>query len=175
MVGKWQRKYNLIVKSVKTFSGATVSCMEDCMKPTLRNPPDHFILHVRTSNLSFEKYSMEIAESIINLACRLKNETHNVSVSTIILRTDDKKSNEKMDGSKFTFKKLSKEKNIFLIDNSRKIKAQHLNEGKLYLTKYGSRILMKCLKFSINKLIEVIQTLKSVILKILLKNTMSAT
>ena len=38
-------------------------------------------------------------------------------------------------------KELSKEKNIFLIDNSRKIKAQHLNKGKLHLTKYGSRIL----------------------------------
>ena len=38
-------------------------------------------------------------------------------------------------------KELSKEKNIFLIDNSRKIKAQHLDKGKLHLTKYGSRIL----------------------------------
>ena len=38
-------------------------------------------------------------------------------------------------------KELSKEKNIFLIDNPRKIKAQHLNKGKSHLTKYGSRIL----------------------------------
>ena len=38
-------------------------------------------------------------------------------------------------------KELSKEKNIFLIGNSRKIKAQHLDKGKLHLTKYGSRIL----------------------------------
>ena len=52
---------------VKTFSGATVSCMEDYMKPSLRNPPDHFILHVGTNDLSSEKCSMEIAESIINL------------------------------------------------------------------------------------------------------------
>ena len=40
---------------VKTFSGATVSCMEDYMKPSLRNPPDHFILHVGTNVLSSEK------------------------------------------------------------------------------------------------------------------------
>ena len=33
-------------------------------------------------------------------------------------------------------KELSKESNI---DNSRKIKAQHLNKGKLNLTKYSSR------------------------------------
>ena len=34
---------------VKTFSGETVSCMEDCMKPSLRNSPDHFILQELTS------------------------------------------------------------------------------------------------------------------------------
>ena len=38
-------------------------------------------------------------------------------------------------------KELGKEKNIFLIDNSRTIKAQHLNKGKLHLTKYSSRVL----------------------------------
>ena len=38
-------------------------------------------------------------------------------------------------------KELSKEENIFLIDNSKKIKAQHFNKGKLHLTKDGSIIL----------------------------------
>ena len=111
------------------------------MKPSLRNPPDHFILHVGTNDLSSEKCSMEIAKSIINLACRLKNEIHDVSVSTIILRTDNKKLNEKGMEVNLHLKELSKEKNISLIDSSRKIKAQHLNKGKLHLTKYGSRIL----------------------------------
>ena len=74
----------------ETCSGATVSCMEDYMKPSLRNPPDHFILHVGTNDLSSDKSTHKIAESIINLACQLKNKKHDVSVSTIILRTDDK-------------------------------------------------------------------------------------
>ena len=100
------------------------------MKPSLRNLPDHFILHVGTNDLYSEKSSMEIAESIINLACRLKSEICDVSVSTIILRTDDKKLNEK--GMEV--------KNILLIHNSRKIKARHHNKGKLHLTKYGSRV-----------------------------------
>ena len=51
-----------------------------------------------------------------------------------------KKNEQKWDGN-LHLKELSKEKNIFSIDNSRKIKAQHLNKGKLHLTKYGSRIL----------------------------------
>ena len=80
---------------VKTFSGATVLCMEDYMKPSLRNTPDHFILHAGTNDINSEKCAMEIAESMTNLASRPKNEIHDVSVSTIILRTDDKKLNEK--------------------------------------------------------------------------------
>ena len=107
---------------VKTFSGATVSCMEDYMKPSLRNPPDHFILHVETNDLNSEKCAMEIAESIINLACRLKNEIHDVSVSTFILRLDDKKLNEKEMEVNLHLKELSKEKNISLIDSSRRLK-----------------------------------------------------
>ena len=61
----------------------------------LKKSPRSFHLHVGTNDLSSEKCAMEIAESVINLACRLTNEIHDVSVSTIILRTDDKKMNEK--------------------------------------------------------------------------------
>ena len=38
-------------------------------------------------------------------------------------------------------KELCKKKNIFLVDNSKKVKAQHLNKGKLHLTKFGSKVL----------------------------------
>ena len=66
---------------------------------------------------------------------------YDVSVSTIILRTDDKKMKEKGMEVNFHLKELIKEKSIFLIDNSRKIKPQYLNKGKLHLTKYSSRVL----------------------------------
>ena len=126
---------------VKNFSGATVSCMEDYVKPSLRNPPDHFILHVGTNDLGSDKSAIEIAESIVNLACQLKNEKHDVSVSTIVLRADDKKLNDKGIEVNVHLKELCKEKNIFLIDHAKKIKAQHLNKGKLHLTKHGSKVL----------------------------------
>ena len=138
MAKKMQSNWKIYVK---TFSGATVSCVEDYMKPSLRNPPDHFILHVGTNDLSSEKCSMKITESIINLSCRLKNKIHDVSVSTIILRTDDKKLNEKEMEVNLRLKELSKERNISLIDSSRKIKAQHLNKDKLHLIKCDSRVL----------------------------------
>ena len=66
---------------------------------------------------------METAGSIINLECRLINEIHDVSVSTVILRTDDKKLNEKEMEVNLHLKELIKEKNTSLIDNSGKIKA----------------------------------------------------
>ena len=65
---------------------------------------------------------MEIAESIINLACRLKNEMHYVSVSTIIFRTDDKKLNEKRMKENLHLKKLIKVKNIFLLKTQGRLK-----------------------------------------------------
>ena len=89
LLNRWEMAKRILSNCkiyVKTFSGATVSCMEDYMKPSLRNPPDHFVLQVGTNDLYSGKSSMEIAESIINLACRLKNEIHDVSVSTIILK-----------------------------------------------------------------------------------------
>ena len=107
----------------------------------LKKCPRSFHFACWANDLSSEKCSTEIAKSIINLECRLKNEIHGVSVSTIILRTDDKILNERGVQVNLHLKELSKENNIFLIDNSRKIKAQYLNKGKLHLTKYGSRIL----------------------------------
>ena len=98
-------------------------------------PPDHFILHAGTNDLSSKKSSMEMAESIINMGCQLKNEIHDVNVSTIILRTDDNKLNEKRMKVNSHLKELSKEKDIFLIHNSRKIKAQHLKKvNYIYLS-----------------------------------------
>ena len=126
---------------VKSFSGVTTADMEDYMKPSVRKSPDHFILHVETNDLSANKSLLETANEIINLACKLKTESHGVSVSTIILRGDTKKLNEKGCEVNSHLKELCKEKSIYLIDNSKKIKLQHLNKGKLHLTKYGSRIL----------------------------------
>ena len=57
---------------------------------------------------------MEIAKSIINLSCQRKNEMLDVSVLTIILRTDDKKMKEKGMEVNFHLKELIKEKSIFL-------------------------------------------------------------
>ena len=93
------------------------------MKPSLRKDPNHIILHVGTNDLILDRTSQDIATSIVNLACSIKDDICHVSISNIIL------------------KDMCKEKNIYLINNTNKIKAQHLNKGKLHLNKRGSNIL----------------------------------
>ena len=49
---KLNNKHKVFVRS---FSGAKVSCMSDCVKPCLReNNPDHVVLHVGTNDLPSE-------------------------------------------------------------------------------------------------------------------------
>ena len=40
---------------VKYFSGAKIKCMEDFIKPMLRENQNHFVLHVGTNDLYLDK------------------------------------------------------------------------------------------------------------------------
>ena len=52
MTGKCQKKAKRDCKIfVKHFSGATTNYMEDYMKPSLRNDPNHIIFHVEKNDL----------------------------------------------------------------------------------------------------------------------------
>ena len=57
--------------------------------------PDHFIVHVGTNDLNSEVSSKSIAESIVDLAMSLKTVSNDVSVSNIVLRTDNPLLNKK--------------------------------------------------------------------------------
>ena len=126
---------------VMSFSGATVDCMTDYMKPSLRENPDHFIFHVGTNNLNSNVSARCIAESIVEKAMILKNEKHDVSISSILLRKDNLKS--KADDVNNILKEICEEKNIFLIDHSKSIKQRHINRSKVHLNIKGSTVLGK--------------------------------
>ena len=64
---------------VQSFPGAKVQCMDDYKKSSIRDKPDHFIIHIGT--------------------------------------------------------------NLYLIDNTKKFRSHHLNKGKLYLNRKGSKLL----------------------------------
>ena len=107
---------------VKHFSGAKTKCMKDYIKPSQRENSDHYILHVGTNDLYLDRSPELIAKSKIDLALTLKSESHNVNVSNIIALNDSDTLNKKGCEANAVLIELCKENNIYLIDNSKKIK-----------------------------------------------------
>ena len=70
----------------------------------------------------------------------MEEKIFHASISNIIPRSDNKKFNQKRQEINTPIKELWKENNIYLIDNTSKIKGQHLNKGKLHLNKRGYNI-----------------------------------
>ena len=109
-----------------SFPGAKVQCMDDYKKLSIRDEPDHFIVHVGTNDLNSEVSSKSIAESIVYLTVTLKTESNNVSVSNIVLRTDNSLSNQKQYEVNSHLKDLCEERNLYLIENTEKFKSYRL-------------------------------------------------
>ena len=95
----------------------------------------------KTNDLCLDRSPELTAKSIIDLALTFKSESHDVSVSNIIVRNDSDTPNKKGCEVNAILIELCKEKNIYLIDSSKKIKPQHLNKGKLHLNQKGSHLL----------------------------------
>ena len=129
-------RHKYLVK-VRSFSGATVRCMADHVKPTLQNDkPDHVILHTGTNDLRSEKKLSQIAKSIIDLAMSLTNDGKSVVVSGIVPRSDDLNNKAKEVNSRLEL--MCGERNIHFISHSESIDPSiHLNESKLHLNLNG--------------------------------------
>ena len=126
--------------SIKSFSRAKIKDINDYIKPALREDPNHFILHIGTNDLTSASKSEElIAEEILELALKLKSETHKVSISNVIVRRD-KWSAKAQKVNKY-LKELCRKYNFFLIDNCKFINIRHHNKSGIYLNKKRSRVL----------------------------------
>ena len=95
--------------------------MDDYKKPSIRDKPDHFIMHVGTNDLNSEVSPKSIAESIVDLAMSLKTESDDVSVSNIVLKTDNSLLNQIGCGVNSHLKNLCEERNLYLIDNKKSL------------------------------------------------------
>ena len=113
--------------------------MKDHMKPSMREDPDYFILNVGTNDLATDREPEIIAKSIADLASTLKKENNNVCISNIIVR-NGKWKDKAVDVNK-VLAELCIERNMLLIDNSKRIKQTHLSSRKLHLNRTGSAIL----------------------------------
>ena len=63
---------------VKHFSKAQVCCVKDYLNSSLSKNLGHSILHVGTNSLDIHKGLKLKAKSIVDVACSLKNESHDV-------------------------------------------------------------------------------------------------
>ena len=115
------------------------------MKPSLRENSDHFILHVCTNDLNMKRSPELIAKSIVDLATMLKGNSHDVSVSNIIVRTDNSNLYEKGCEVNAHLTEVCKEIKLNLINHINKIKPNHVNQGMLHLNQKGSKVLCDAL------------------------------
>ena len=118
---------------VRGFAGAKVRCMKDRIKPSLREKPDHIVVHVGINDLVSDRPPDLIAKSIVDVASSMKNENHDVTVSNIKAQADHFE--EKAQKVNDFLSKLCMERNIYLIGHSKTLKTQHLNGSKLHLIK----------------------------------------
>ena len=112
------------------------------MKPSLRENSDHFILHVCINDLNMKRSPELIAKSIVDLATMLKGNSHDVSVSNIIVRTDNSNLYEKGCEVNAHLTEVCK---LNLINHINKIKLNHVNQGMLHLNQKGSKVLCDAL------------------------------
>ena len=106
------------------------------MKPSLRENPDHFVLHIGTNDLNTDRSPELIAKSITDVGSSLKNDSHDVSISSIVVRND--KFKEKAAQVNENLERLCADRNIYFINHAKNILPQHLNKSKLHLNRKGS-------------------------------------
>ena len=112
--------------------------MKDYLKPSLRENPDHFVLHVGTNHLDSHRSPDLIAKSIVDVASNLKTDEHDVIISNI---TRNDRFMAKANELNKCLTELCFERNFLLIDHSKTLKPQHLNGSKLHLNRRGTPML----------------------------------
>ena len=74
-------------------------------------------------------------------------------MSNIIVRTDNQELREKALTVDKVNSEICRERSLYLIDNSKKMKQQHLNNGKLHLNQKCARILSDIYLREISKIL----------------------
>lgn len=128
---------------VKPFPGATLSDMEDFVKPLARRSPDKLILRIGTNDL--RHFSPKaIADSTINLVTQIKEDSPGtlVGVSALLIRNDNDELAVKVCQVNDILRDYCSCNNIHFLSNSNIIQT-HLNNSGLHLNKQGSLVLQK--------------------------------
>ena len=122
---------------MKNFPGA-----KDYVKLSVKENPDHLILHVRTNDLGSYKSPETIVKSVlVDVARLLKQESIGVIISKLV-KCIDRFSEKAVEVNVF-LKELCHEHNIYLIDHTNTIKTSHVNRIKLHLNRSSGSIFEK--------------------------------
>ena len=124
---------------VRHFAVVKVRCMKDQIKPSVKEKPDHIVLHLGTNDLVSDRPPDLIAKSIVDVASGMKDENYDDTAFNIITRAEHLK--EKANAVNAYLSKLCMEINIYLIDHSKTLETQHLNGSKFHLNRRGAPIL----------------------------------
>ena len=121
----------------RQFAGSKVICMNDYVKPCIReNNPAHIIFHVRTNDIPTSKDPLAIVQSIVDLAKSVLTQDLSVTISSIIPRNDQW--NNKVREVNDSLAGMCENDNISFIDHSRLIDPKkNLNNSKLHLNIKG--------------------------------------
>ena len=142
-------KHKGIVK-VRPFTTAKVSCMQDHVKPTIRDiNPQQIILHVGTNDLKTERTASQIAESMIDLTISLKNNGNMIAVSGIVPSLDEL--NNKAAEVNNRLGLMSKQRRSSYISHCETIDPnKHLNESNLHLKPYDIGVFTENISFFVS-------------------------
>ena len=75
---------------VKAFPGADIADMEHYVNPTMKRDPDVVIIHCGTNSLRNDDSAEQIASDITELAEKMRNESNEVLVSSLICRGEQR-------------------------------------------------------------------------------------
>ena len=103
---------------VKDLPGARVRCIQHYVRPTIKENPDHIIIHVGTNDLTTNIPPEKVAESVIDLASSLKSNSCSVAMSNITVRNDSYR--KKVVQVNRHLKTLCTERNFELISDENK-------------------------------------------------------
>ena len=126
---------------IKSFPGATMECMSDYVKPSLKYKPDLMIIHTKTNDLRSDKTPSDITEEIMNLVERIKTDENDIIVSGVVARTDNL--NDKGLQVNALLKLKCVKYNVQFIDHSNISSRYHLNASGLHLNPKGTIALAK--------------------------------
>ena len=126
---------------IKSFSGANIEAMAHYVKPTMNYDNDLIILHFGTNDLRSEKSANDIANEIVKIGIKMKTETNDVMISSIVQRGDNEQLDRKGSHVNGILTELCHLYNFHFIDNNSISRAHHLNSSGLHLNMKGTYVL----------------------------------